>query len=408
MKLLNINYSDYAGGSAIACSRLHNAFLKNNLDSWLAICKSNYKNKNTLTFSQKKNETKYLFKKNFLRLFSKYYEKKLKNDFSFSLFDNPLFEEVHLNSFDIVNLHWVGNETISLNQINKIKKPKVWTLTDMWPFLGLEHINYSYYGKKNYWNDEEKLNENKFNLNNFALKKKIKYYDDSIQPVAISKWLANIASQSILFKNHDIKVIPCTLDFNYWKPKKNIKIKNTFFNGDKKIILFSSSAGTSDYKKGFSFLSKALKKFENLNDLHLVILGKLNPKDMKNINITYTELANNLFGDKDKLIEIYSSVDLVVMPSLIEAFGQVALEAASCNVPSVIFGNTGLEEIIDHKINGYIAKYKSSDDLYEGINWCLDNNNLNTLKFNCRDIAKKKFDNLFVVDKYLSLYKSLI
>ena len=64
MKLLNINYSDYAGGSAIACSRLHNAFLKNNLDSWLAICKSNYKNKNTLTFSQKKNETKYLFKKN--------------------------------------------------------------------------------------------------------------------------------------------------------------------------------------------------------------------------------------------------------------------------------------------------------------------------------------------------------
>ena len=32
MKLLNINYSDYAGGSAIACSRLHNAFLKNNED----------------------------------------------------------------------------------------------------------------------------------------------------------------------------------------------------------------------------------------------------------------------------------------------------------------------------------------------------------------------------------------
>ena len=94
------------------------------------------------------------------------------------------------------------------------------------------------------------------------------------------------------------------------------------------------------------------------------------------------------------------------MPSLIEAFGQVALEAA-CNVPSVIFGNTGIEEIIDHKINGYVAKYKSSDDLYEGIKWCLEDKNLNTLKLNCRNIAKKKFDNLFVVDKYLSLYKSL-
>ena len=54
MKLLNVNYSDYAGGSAIACTRLHNAFLKNNLDSWMAICQSNFKNKNTLTFSKKK------------------------------------------------------------------------------------------------------------------------------------------------------------------------------------------------------------------------------------------------------------------------------------------------------------------------------------------------------------------
>ena len=278
----------------------------------------------------------------------------------------------------------------------------------MWPFLGLEHINYSFYGQKNYWNNEKKLNEDQFNLNHILLKKKIKYYDNNIQPVAISRWLANIASQSILFKSNDIKVIPCTLDFDYWRPKKKIKIKNTFFNGDKKIILFSSSAGTNDYKKGFSFLSQALKKFKNLNDIHLVILGKLNPKDIENINITHTEIAYNLYGDKDKLLEIYSSVDIVVMPSLIEAFGQVALEAASCNVPSVIFSDTGIEEIIDHKINGYVAKYKSSDDLYEGIKWCLDDKNLNTLKQNCRNVAKKKFDNLIVVDKYLSLYKSLI
>ena len=54
MKLLHLNYSDYSGGSAIACTRLHNAFLKNNQDSWMAICQSDFKNKNTLTFSKKK------------------------------------------------------------------------------------------------------------------------------------------------------------------------------------------------------------------------------------------------------------------------------------------------------------------------------------------------------------------
>ena len=70
-----------------------------------------------------------------------------------------------------------------------------------------------------------------------------------------------------------------------------------------------------------------------------------------------------MIGEED--LDTYNTC---IMPSLIEAFGQVALEAASCNVPTVIFGDTGVEDIIDHKINGYIAKYKSSDDLYEGIN----------------------------------------
>ncbi len=408
MKLLNINYSDYLGGSAIACSRLHNAFLNKNVESWLAICKSSFKNRNTLTYSNKTNKTKYLLKKNFLRLISKYYEKKFRNDFSFSLFDNPLFNEVKLDNFDIINLHWIGNETISLKQINNIKKPKVWTLTDMWPFLGIEHVSYSNHNDKNYWNDLEKLNSKNLDLNHLVLKNKIKYYDNNIQPVAISKWLADIASQSILFKNKEIKVIPCTLDFDFWKPKKNFKIKNTFFNGDKKILLFSSSAGTNDYKKGFKYLIEALKKFKNLNNLHLVVLGKLSKKDFNDINITYTEVSNNFFGDKEKLIEIYSSVDLLIMPSLIEAFGQVALEASSCNVPSVVFDNTGAVEIIDHKKNGYVAEYKNSEDLFEGIKWCLEDKNLDTLKSNCRNIAIKKFDNSIIVNKYLNLYNSLI
>ena len=70
-----------------------------------------------------------------------------------------------------------------------------------------------------------------------------------------------------------------------------------------------------------------------------------------------------------------------------------------------MFDNTGLTSIIDHKENGYVAKYNSIDDLYNGIVWTLESfDNKNELiykhalqKFNhqkiinypCKDRFKK-------------------
>ena len=35
---------------------------------------------------------------------------------------------------DIVNLHWVAGNMLSVNDIRKIKAPIVWTIHDHWPF----------------------------------------------------------------------------------------------------------------------------------------------------------------------------------------------------------------------------------------------------------------------------------
>jgi len=408
MKLLNINYSDYSGGSAIACSRIHDAFLKCNADSWLAVCESNNIKKNILTFSNNFDKIEYLFKKKTCRFQLKFFEKKNNADLSLSYFNNPLFNTIDINNFDLVNLHWIGNETISLNQINKIKKPIIWTLTDMWSFLGLEHINYFDIEKKYYWNDESILFKSGININNYVIKKKLRNYNDEIQPVAISQWMADMASQSIIFKNKKVDVIPCTIDFDVWKPSSYAKSNDLFECGNKKIILFSSSAGTDDYKKGFSYLINALKKIKNLNDYHLVVLGRLNKQIMNDLNISFTEINRTFFENTTGLLEIYSSVDLVVMPSLIEAFGQVALEAAACEIPTIAFNNTGVAEIISHKKNGYLAEYKNTEDLAFGINWCLEDINLRQLKNNSRTMAMHKFSNKLIINKYKEVYKKLI
>ena len=52
---------------------------------------------------------------------------------------------------EIVNLFWVNNEMLSIEQIKNINKPLVWTFVDMWPFLGTEHYSLNpIYFKKNF------------------------------------------------------------------------------------------------------------------------------------------------------------------------------------------------------------------------------------------------------------------
>ena len=40
---------------------------------------------------------------------------------------------------DIVNLHWLGDLTLSIKEIGRLKMPLTWRLADQWAFCGFEH-----------------------------------------------------------------------------------------------------------------------------------------------------------------------------------------------------------------------------------------------------------------------------
>ena len=60
---------------------------------------------------------------------------------SISIFQSPWIDYINKSDVDIVHLHWVQNEMLSVADIGKIKKPIVWTLHDMWAFCGAEHLS---------------------------------------------------------------------------------------------------------------------------------------------------------------------------------------------------------------------------------------------------------------------------
>ena len=45
----------------------------------------------------------------------------------------------------------------------------------------------------------------------------------------------------------------------------------------------------------------------------------------------------------------------------------VVLEAMACGTPVIAFNTGGVPELIEHMKTGYVAKYKNSDDLANGV-----------------------------------------
>ena len=92
------------------------------------------------------------------------------------------------------------------------------------------------------------------------------------------------------------------------------------------------------------------------------------------------------------------------MPSRIEAFGQVALEAGSCSLPTISFRNTGVEDIVDHKKNKVNGSIKLK--LYKG-NITIQSRTTNSEAYSMKKVSfeENKSFNKSNVEKFINFHK---
>ena len=58
---------------------------------------------------------------------------RLKEKSSLNILNSNISSYVNKNKFDVINLHWVNNEMMSLKDIPKLNGKVFWTLHDTWP-----------------------------------------------------------------------------------------------------------------------------------------------------------------------------------------------------------------------------------------------------------------------------------
>jgi glycosyltransferase involved in cell wall biosynthesis len=409
MKILVVNTSDIQGGAARAAYRLHKALLAEGLD-----CRMLVQLKTSDDFNVIGPQTKFQKAMGRIRptldsiplLRYKYRSKALISPgwLPFS----GLVEKINELNPDVVHLHWIASGMMRIEDLKKIKAPIVWSLHDMWPFTGGCHYDEGCAGYKKKCGSCPALESGKerdLSRKVWLRKQACFLYLPNLTIIGLSKWLTECAESSYLFKNKPILNLPNPIDTKTFAPFSQTEARKLFnLPPDKKLILFGAMGATSDPRKGYKELSQALEYLSE--DYELVVFGSNEPQSPQGFKQKVWYLG--YLHDDVSLRLLYSAADVMVVPSLQENLSNAIMESLSCGTPVVAFDVGGNSDLIEHKKNGYLAKFFNCNDLADGIAWILTHSMKEELKECARNKVVKNFDAEIVVKKYVELYKSII
>lgn len=317
-----------------------------------------------------------------------------------------IVDEINAHQAPLIHLHWISN-LLSIEDIGRINKPIIWTLHDMWPFIGSEHYTHDLDAFFHQHPSQVHPNDNQ-SIQTFKQKHE-SWQNQKFTLVSPSHWLAEYAKRSILFSSSNICVIPYPVDHIFWSPQNPLQLKRSFkFDRNKKQILFIGPNLIVDDRKGWDLLKDVLSIFYHHSkiEFELVVVGHTG--ELK-YDCPYTIHSLGEIADDDILVDLFSSVDLLVVPSKSEAFSQVTLEAQSCGLPVVGFNIGGIPDILIHKKTGWISAAFDLVDFSKGIEWILNmEGRSEKLGLEGRKNVTEKFSSERVSRLYYDLYQQII
>lgn len=406
MKLVILNKNDGKGGAARAASMWHKAMLKNGIDSSFFVENVTASIPGSLAPKSKPRKIYNYFKTHFDDNYLNWkYPNRDKYPWGINVLPTNVHHEINALRPDLVNLHWISNETISWNEIAKIEAPIAWTMHDMWALTGGCHYSYGCDKYQSHCGACPQLKSQKTkDLSYKIFDKKIELIQKKkITVIASSVWLHDCFKASPVFGNLDIHIVPNPMDTDVFKPIDKSQARNVLnLPQDKKLILFMAFSATTDPRKGVQYLPSMLEELENTystDELELVVVGAASNNG--SIKTKFNTHFLGTISDDWSLTLLYSACDTMIAPSTEENLSLAVMESMSCGTPVVAFDIGGMPDMIKHNENGYLAKAFDSVDLANGIKTAIGNK---LFSKNAREHVLKNYNFKTVFDRAIEIY----
>jgi glycosyltransferase involved in cell wall biosynthesis len=222
--------------------------------------------------------------------------------------------------------------------------------------------------------------------------------------IANSSMLKDLALKSN--QNQKIGIIYNGIDTEIFRPSEQPKDSHKF------IILCASRLSR---RKGFNYVIDAFYKISSkYPQAELIIAGgegnaeKELKDQVKKFKLENKVSFTGLVTPNTEFLKYYQRADVFVFPSLNEGMSNNMLEAMASGLAVIMTPTGGAQELVKDGINGYLVKFKDSNDIAEKLERLINNLDL------CRNMgweSRKIAQNLTwgsVAKKYYNLYEEVI
>lgn len=411
IRVLHVSPTDGDGGAAVGAYKLHKAVQAAGVDSLMLVLRKYTNDPSVVTRSGSPRALLDIIRDPMDRWPLRLYRWNPHNWWSVGWLPFNIRSVVDRLQPDIVQFHWAGRGAVPIRTIAQLSHyPLIWTLRDMWPLTGGCH----YAGECNGYtqgcgNCPQLGSRMRFDLSRWQWRRKHRHWrNTNITYVALSNWIAACARQSPLTFSNEVTVIPNGVDTERFKPMDRAIMRRLWgLPAGRKIVLFGAMH-VHDPRKGFDYLAKALNLLLQRgwrDRIQVVAFGNPIGSGQFGFPVHYVGRLHDDIG----LATLYASADVMAVPSVYENAAKTALEAMACGTPVAAFANTGQFDIVDHKVNGYLAENLSAEDLARGIAWCLeDEQTAAGLAREARAKVMRCFDVRTIAEHHVALYQRLL
>jgi glycosyltransferase involved in cell wall biosynthesis len=211
--------------------------------------------------------------------------------------------------------------------------------------------------------------------------------------------------------SHKITVIPNGVNLTRFSIKPSFRSK--FKVTSKHIVLYAGQLIELKGVEYFVEMAATIVK-EGIDDVAFVMITH-NPalelklvEKAKKLGINdklFIYDFNKLRMQDNDLVSAYLDCDLVVLPSFVETFPNVVLEAMAAGKPTVATNVCGMNEVVEDGVTGYLVNFGDTGALAEkAISLLIDKRKALTIGKKAQQIAREKYDFNKVGESVVNVY----